>query len=372
MTYVRYADYQETISADFDNGLQVLLEEVVKETENSVEKQHAKRAVRIAHGKSYGLVRATVTVHDGLPAKYAQGIYSSPGEYEAVIRYSNGLPHLRPDSQLGAACGMGIKLFGIPGPSLLEDERDATTFDYNLINNSTFFCNTARDYQTIMRLFIELPDALLSPETRNKWMYNFLTRDGSLPPEKWLWDEYLTQMKMLGMSRQNLLTYSYWSMGAFRHGDYIAKIRVVPVDEDGRRVEATNLDLAADPEAFRNTLIADLTQKGHQFDLQIQLCKDLNVMPVSTTSVDWPESVSEFVTVARIDIPRQDISGEDNLVVADGVSITPWRVREAHKPLSEINLLRKEVYRQSSILRHNINGQRRVEADTPDELWGRS
>ncbi|WP_279583196.1 hypothetical protein, partial [Fodinicola feengrottensis] len=34
---------------------------------------------------------------------------------------------------------------------------NATTFDYNLINNATFFCNTVHDYVTIEPLFAALP-----------------------------------------------------------------------------------------------------------------------------------------------------------------------------------------------------------------------
>jgi hypothetical protein len=151
-----------------------------------------------------------------------------------------------------------------------------------------------------------------------------------------------------------------------RHGDYIAKVRTTPTTPGSH----TTIDVSADPNAYRTALVAELGERDHSFDLQVQLCADLERMPVENTSRDWPEALSPFVTVARIDIPRQDISSEANLEAADGVSITPWRVTEEHRPLGEIMEVRREVYRQSSIARHWINGQERREPAGIAELFG--
>jgi hypothetical protein len=47
-----------------------------------------------------------------------------------------------------------------------------------------------------------------------------------------------------------------------------------------------------------------------------------------------------------------------------------WRVREAHRPLGEIMRARKEVYRHSSVLRHQLNKQERREPSSPQEALG--
>jgi hypothetical protein len=49
-------------------------------------------------------------------------------------------------------------------------------------------------------------------------------------------------------------------------------------------------------------------------------------MPVEDVTVEWPEALSPFVTVAKLRIPRQDISGDDNLEKMDALSFRPWRV----------------------------------------------
>ena len=82
----------------------------------------------------------------------------------------------------------------------------------------------------------------------------------------------------------------------------------------------------------------------------------------------WAEQLSPFVTVARLRLPQQDISGQDNLEKMDALSFTPWRVTAEHAPLGNIMRARKEVYRQSSIERHKLNQQPRTEPRSVDEV----
>jgi hypothetical protein len=366
MTFVKYEDYQPPVRPDFQAELNEIIDAVVQRTKESPQHEPGGRAVRSAHAKTYGLLRATVTVLPDLPAEYAQGIYATPATYDAAIRYSNGLGHIRPDPYLGPACGMGIKIFGVPGEKLLADEASVTTFDYNLINNPTFFCNTVHDYTYIEPLFAALPEVLATEESRRKWMHDFLTNAGDLAPDKWLWDELLSILSFTSIAPKNLLSYSYWSMGALRHGDYIAKVRTKALTSGSN----DDVDVHADNEAHRHKLVAEAGERDHQFDLQVQLSTDLTTMPVENTSKEWPEKVSPFVTVARIDIPRQDIASDENLAITERMSITPWRVPAEHQPLGEIMEVRREVYRQSSITRLQVNGHERREPNSLSDLLG--
>jgi hypothetical protein len=97
---------------------------------------------------------------------------------------------------------------------------------------------------------------------------------------------------------------------------------------------------------------------------------DLEKMPIEDVTVEWPEQLSPFVTVAQVRLPQQDIGGEENLAKMDAVSITPWRCTEEHRPLGNIMRARKEVYRQSSLLRHQLNHQMRKEPKDLAEVFG--
>jgi hypothetical protein len=159
-------------------------------------------------------------------------------------------------------------------------------------------------------------------------------------------------------------------MGAVRHGDYIAKVRARPVDASAANVVRRDLDLRSTPEVFRPALVAELRDRPYEFDLQVQLCVDLARMPVEDLTVEWPEALSPFVTVAKVRLPRQDIAGDENLAKADVLSFTPWRCPEVQRPLGNIQRSRKEVYRQSSIVRHQLNQEPRQEPTSLAEVFG--
>ena len=95
------------------------------------------------------------------------------------------------------------------------------------------------------------------------------------------------------------------------------------------------LDLMSAVEVYRPALVAELQARPYEFDIQVQLCADLDQMPVEDVTVEWPEELSAFVTVAKLRFPRQDISGDDNLEKMDALSFTPWRVTAEHAPLGK-------------------------------------
>ena len=293
------------------------------------------------------------------------------------VRFSNGTAHAGPDRFLGAVCGIGLKLFGIDGPTLLEDEPDSRTFDYALINHPTFFANTVEHYAFIHRLFVGVGTAPISselPEERRakayRLLHDWVTGEGTLPPEEWAWKELGAVLQLAQLKFVNLLLSTYWTMGAVRHGDYIAKVRVAPVQAFADRVVRRRLDPDAAEEVFRPALVAELRERPYEFDVQVQLCTDLDHMPIEDVTVRWSETLSPFVTVAKLQLPQQDIDGEANLERMDATSVAAWRVTEAHRPLGNIMRVRKEVYRQSSLLRHRANHQQRKEPKDLAEVFG--
>ena len=378
--FVRYSPDVEQEEPDFERTLQTVLDGMKQHMHGSVESEGIGRMVRDAHAKGYGLARAEFEILSGMPNEYAQGIYAKPGRHEAMVRFSNGTNHVGSDRFLGPIVGIGLKIFGIEGKTLLEDEPDSHTFDYALIDYPVFFANTLKHYVFIQSLFANIgiaPPADLTPAAKQKAIHQFLyawvTGKGTLPPEEWAWEElgvFLQLAQKIQEKYPNLLLSTYWTMGAVRHGDYVAKVRVAPVQSFADRVERRVLDPDAAEQVFRPALVAELRERPYEFDLQVQLCTDLAQMPVEKTTVRWPESLSPFVTVAKLRLPQQEMGGEDNFERMDKTSMTAWRVTEQHRPLGNIMRARKEVYRQSSILRHQANKQERREPQNLAEVFG--
>ena len=374
--FVRYGPEVEQPEPDFERSLQAVLDDMKQHMRGSLKTEGVGLVVRNAHAKGYGLARGEVEILSGIPNEYAQGIYAKPGRHEAMVRFSNGTNHVGDDRFLGPITGIGLKLFGIEGRTLLEDEPDSHTFDYALINHPVFFVNTLKHYIFIQSLFanLGLPPPAMTPEEKeaalHRILYNFVTGKGTLPPEEWAWEELGAFLQLAQHKPINLLLSTYWTMGAVRHGDYVAKVRVAPVQSFADRVVQREIDFDSAGQVFRPALVGELRERPYEFDIQVQLSTDLVRMPVEKTTVVWPESLSPYVTVAKLRLPQQDIGGEDNFERMDKTSMAPWRVTEEHRPLGSIMRSRLEVYRESSKLRHEANNQERREPKNLAEVFG--
>jgi hypothetical protein len=373
--FVRYGPEFERADPTFESAVQAAIADIKRYISCPRETVGDMRALRDEHAKGYGLVRGEVEILDGVPAEYAQGIYARPGRHEAMVRFSNGSHQTGADALLGNVCGLGLKLFGIDGPTFLEDEPDTHTFDYAMINYPIFFANTVEHYVFLheLMLFTEHPPAHETPEMArarsHQFLHDFLTGAGKLPRHHWAWDELGAFLALAQITPVNLLLSTYWTIGAVRHGDYIAKLRVAPVQEYADQVVWRVFDPANAPDIFRPGLIAELRERPFEFNIQVQLCVDIKQMPVENLTVAWSETLSPFVTVAKLRLPLQDIEGDDNLEKMDATSMTPWRCTEEHRPLGNIQRARKEVYRQSSLLRHQLNHQVRKEPKNLAEVF---
>jgi hypothetical protein len=157
-------------------------------------------------------------------------------------------------------------------------------------------------------------------------------------------------------------------MAAVRHGDYVAKVRVAPAAESAAHAIHRDLDVNRGPDVFGPTLVDELKARPFDFDLQVQLCTDLNAMPVNDVTVEWPEKLSPFVTVGRVYLPRQDISGPENVEKGDPLAFNQWRVTAEHRPLGEIMDVRR-IYTASAKVRRTLNHQPQTEPTSADEVF---
>src|SRR5262245_27284006 len=101
LEFVRYAPGIETIDPDLDRLLEQIIDFWERKVRESPTVEGSGRAVRGAHAKTYGVVRAEVHILHSVPPPYAQGIYATPGRHDALIRYSSASNHLGADATLG-------------------------------------------------------------------------------------------------------------------------------------------------------------------------------------------------------------------------------------------------------------------------------
>jgi hypothetical protein len=366
--FVRYTPDIETIDPNIDELMTRIIAFWEKLVHESPKTEGTGRAVRGAHAKTLGVVKAEVEMLQDAPAAYAQGIYAKPGRHDALIRFSSASNHLGPDAHLGPVLGFAIKIFDVEGPKLVDEQPDSTTFDLVLKNSPTFVANTARHYLVLQEVGNDSPKYLARGKAGfRELLTDLLTGKGTFEQSDWAWDEVFAFVKAAQTPVRNPLLSTYWTMGAVHHGDFVAKVRVAPAPESGAHVIHRELDLTSGPDVFGPTLVDELQGRAFDFDLQVQICTDLDAMPVNEATVEWPEELSPFVTVARVHLPRQDLSRPENLEKGDALAFNQWRVTDEHRPLGEIMHVRR-IYTASAKVRRTLNHQPQAEPKSADEV----
>ncbi len=105
--------------------------------------------------------------------------------------------------------------------------------------------------------------------------------------------------------------------------------------------------------ALRNAVVAYFEENAAEYELRVQLCTDLERMPVEDASVEWPEDESPYRPVARITLPIQAAYSPARRVFADDVlSFSPAHGLAEHRPLGSIMRARLRAYGPSSRFPH--------------------
>ena len=73
--------------------------------------------------KTQGIVRGEFIVHDDLPEHMRRGIYAVRRPYPAWVRFSGPGPYVTPDIDDVGFMSISVKLMGVPGPKLMDEEQ---------------------------------------------------------------------------------------------------------------------------------------------------------------------------------------------------------------------------------------------------------
>lgn len=296
-------------------------------------------ALRPVFLKPHGVAGGTFTVRPGLPEELRVGVFAGTS-YPAWVRFSSDTLPSVPD--LGTTCGIGLKLFGVPGPKLLEPDQDSVTHDFLLQNHDVFFVDTARD-------MCEFTEAGVVQGDYGPYL--------AAHPQT---------ARVLGEMRKlvgSVLTTNYWSVLPYAFGpDRHAKYKLVPA---GPWVEPSVPGLSTDdPGYLRRDLRKRLLDDEATFHFHVQLRTDPDRMPLDAATVRWSESASPPVHVATLTLPRQDIDADGQAEYGENLSYNPWHALAEHAPEGSIALARKAAYQGAAKLRREHN---EVPLDEPTE-----
>ncbi|MBC7704419.1 MAG: catalase family protein [Rhodoferax sp.] len=320
---------------------------------------HSGHAMRGVHVKSHGLLRAELRVLDGLPPELAQGIFARAGTWPAVLRFSTS-PGDMLDDNVSTPRGLAIKIVGVDGVRLPNSENDVTQ-DFVMINGPVFGSAGAKKFLGSFKLLASTTDK--APALK-KVLSTVL--QGAEKAVEALGGESAMLKALGGHPETHVLGETYFTQVPVLYGKYMAKLSLAPVSTALRELKGAPVDLKDRPNGLREAVIAFFDSTAAEWELRVQLCTDLEKMPIEDASVEWPQDLSPYVAVARISAQPQNAWSEARAAaVDDGMAFNPWHGVSAHRPLGSIMRVRKAAYEFSAKFRAQHN---RAAVDEPSDL----
>jgi catalase len=343
---VRFSPAVETIEPDEAETVAGLIEQF-KIILDTTSKDYG-HGVRSVHAKGHGLARGTLTVADGLPPELAQGMFAHPGNHEAILRLSTNAGDILDDA-ISLPRGLALKVIGVAGERLPDAEGD--TQDFIMVNGPAFAAPNPRAFLANLKMLAKTTD---KAEGAKKAL-SALFRGAEAALEAV--GGHSSFLQGLGGAKPvHPLGATYYSQTPFRYGDHIAKFSLVPVSGIKDFADET-VNAHGRPDAIREAVNELLAEQGGVWELRVQLCTDLEKMPVENPTVVWDEKESPFRTVATLTVAPQP-AWEPGISdrTEDALSFSPWHGLAAHQPLGGINRARKAPYQYSADYRSRVNG----------------
>lgn len=167
-----------------------------------------------------------------------------------------------------------------------------------------------------------------------------------------------------GHPETNILGEIYYSQAPILYGKYMAKIAIMPACDQLEALKDQPVDLNCTSDGLKKAVVDFFTRNTAEWNLCVQLCTDIEKMPIEDSSIVWPENLSPYIPIARITAkPQIAWSPHRSKIIDDGMRFSPWNGVEEHRPLGSLMRLRKKAYEMSSKFR-NDNNQEKIKEPT--------
>ncbi len=307
-------------------------------------------ATRSVHAKSHGLLRGELRVQSDLPTALAQGIFANAGAFPVVIRLST-VPGDILDDKVSTPRGFAIKVIGVEG-ARLDGSADDVTQDFVLVNCGPAFSSpNAKKFLGGLKLAAATTDKV--PELKKA--LSAVLRGAEKAIEA-VGGESATLIGLGGHPETHILGDTFFTKAPILFGPYMAKLSIAPASPNLTALTNMQVDLHEKPNGLREAVINFFKNETAEWELRVQLCTNLETMPIEDASVAWPEDASPYITVAHIVVPPQLAWSElRSVAVDDKMAFNPWHGIAAHRPIGSIMRIRKAAYEMSARFRAEHN-----------------
>lgn len=283
-------------------------------------------ATRNAHAKTYAVLKGEFIIN---PEMRSDLLYLFDKEkYNIVVRLSNAHLKIKNNRKDIPAYGFAIKI---------KDDADRTIANYPLVNFPLFPINSVsvflKLFTAINRFFIK-KWGNITPLTLQFYQVMPSIFTGSFLKKT---------LEFLFKKNDFMLSFDYHSVGVYRLGDHMMKIKLSP--KKPQRKFGKDLTTKKAIESF-------CLQENYDADVMIQFCYDLKDQPINILNREWKNS--PFIKIGEVKIEKNSFL-TPNTCDNELLSFNPFESAEIFQPVGKIQKLRDEAYKVSLQTRKKIN-----------------
>ncbi|WP_160138970.1 catalase [Chryseobacterium sp. c4a] len=283
-------------------------------------------ATRNAHAKTYTVAKGTFWVDSSIP-EFLKPFFDSE-KFNLLIRLSNAQMKIKNSKRDIPAYGFAVQI---------RDENNHLLSNYPLVNFPLFPVNSV---STFLKLFTAINESYIKSWSS---LFSLIVQIVKVIPSVLTGSFIRNAFKLFSKRNDFILSFDYHSVGAYRLGDYMMKIKLHPKSVNKNMDKRQNTKKALKNYFQNNDFAADVL---------IQLCYNLKDQPINKLNVEWKNS--PYIKIGEVKIEQgalldpRDCSNEL-------LSFNPFESKAIFHPVGKIQKLREGAYKVSVQTRRKIN-----------------
>ncbi|MBV8326328.1 catalase [Chryseobacterium sp.] len=283
-------------------------------------------ATRNAHAKTYVIAKGEFLIDPHIPE--ALQPFFDKEKFDLIIRLSNARFTIKNSEKDVPAYGFAVQI---------RDENGGLLANYPLANFPLFPINSV---STFLKLFTAINRSYLK---KGSGLFSIAAQLLKTIPSVLTGSFLKNAVKLFRKKNDFILSFDYYSVGAYRLGDYMIKIKLSPVSVDKNTGRKENI---------KETLKAYFQTHDFTANVLIQICYDLKDQPINKLNIEWKNS--PFIKIGEVKINKDSLLDSRNCT-NELLSFNPFESKIFFQPVGKIQKLRDEAYKISVQTRRKIN-----------------
>jgi hypothetical protein len=282
-------------------------------------------ATRNAHAKTYAVAKGEFLIDKNVPEELQQ--FFDKEKYDLTIRFSNAHLKINKTKKDIPAYGFSVKI---------KDENGDLLANYPLVNFPLFPINSVG---TFLKLFTSVNRFFVK-----KWSsFSLMIQILRITPSIFTGSFLMNIVKLISKRNDFILSFDYHSVGAYRLGENMMKIKLSPKSVDKHFGKKLNT---------KNVLENYFKTNDFTADVLVQFCYDLKDQPINRLNVEWKNS--PYIKIGEVKIEKDGLLNP-NSCENELLSFNPFESKVFFQPVGKIQKLRDEAYKVSIQTRRKIN-----------------